>query len=1053
MTEDEYKKKTSELGSRFKAGIGAEAIWELLRHLDIETLAAKLRLDIRQTRSPATKAKIARRLRIVEAFKKSGNKPEWMIMDSIPVLPPDLRPLVPLEGGRFATSDLNDLYRRVINRNNRTKRLMELKAPRVIIKNEKRMIQEAVDALFDNGRRSRVLKTATKRPLKSLSDMIKGKESRFRQNLLGKRVDYSGRSVIVPDPTLRLHQCGLPKRMALELFKPFLFNKLGEKGFATTLKAAKRLVEKAAEYSSKTNIYEFITNDALNKEEMYKRLTELKNLGLIGIRAENLDGAILETWDFLVEKRTISDQIINVLPTFHQVFAELLKKGHVTVSENMVKRRCNQCNEVWDALEEVVAEHPVLLNRAPTLHRLGIQAFYPVLVEGKAVRLHPLACKSFNADFDGDQMAVHVPLSLEAQVESTLLMSPVSNILSPATGEPIISPTQDIILGIYYLTKDDPDSRYAGIFADAEEVRNAYDAGVIYEHSKIKVRIDDERVDTTTGRVLLREILPLDFPFSHINKTIRKDDIQSIIKHLHSEFGERATVEFLNELMRLGFESATRSGISICMDDIVVPVWKNSIVEDAQNKVQQIRKLPENDDCAGDDKRDFLSERQKEAVIGAWRKASELIETEGKKELEKFEKTFNNVYMMIDSGARGSWAQFSQIAGIKGPVIASNGEELPNIITGNYREGLSSHQFFMTTPSAMKRLADTALMTANSGYLTRRLVDVVQDVVISEYDCETRDGMWMEELYVSDSSLLTLSERISGRFSAEEIRNSETGAVILSHGEEITEDRAKMITNAGIERVKIRSSLTCHSYYGVCAKCYGRDLSTGQIVEDGVAVGIIAAQSIGEPGTQFALNGRHPDRDRKVYFNALARITQLFEGRQPKTEKSLNVKEMLKNVGLRDAQGAILIELQKIYRTNSIHISDKHIEVIIRKMTEKVKVEDPGDTLFLRGELVQTKRFIEENAQIQFEGGRSAIGSPVLLGITKASLSSDSWVSAASFQETTKVLTEAAINGSVDELRGLKENVVMGRLVPCGTGMQKYRNTFVKRDAPIEGVD
>lgn len=1055
LIDEEYKKKTAEHGSRFKAGMGAEAIREFLRSLDLETLAAKLRLDIRQTRSAATKAKIARRLRLVEAFRKSGNRPEWMITDAIPVLPPDLRPLVPLEGGHFATSDLNDLYRRVINRNNRLKRLMELKAPSVVIKNEKKMLQESVDALFDNGRRSRVLKTATMRPLKSLSDMIRGKEGRFRQNLLGKRVDYSGISVIVPDPTLRLHQCGLPKKMALELFKPFVFNKLIEKGFATTLKAAKGLVEKVAEYSSKANIYEFITNIALNKEEMFNRLTELKNLGLICIRSTNLDDTILETWDSLVEQRTISDQIINVPPTFHQVFAELLKKGYVTVGENVVKRRCNQCNEVWDALQEVLAEHPVLLNRAPTLHRLGIQAFYPVLVEGKALRLHPLVCKSFNADFDGDQMAVHVPLSLEAQIESRLLMSPTHNILSPADGEPIITPTQDIILGIYYLTKDNPENQWNGMFfSDTDEVRSAYDSGVISEHTKIKVRTNGERVVTTLDRVLLKEILPCEFPFSRVNKTIRKDDVQEIIKGIYSEFGRQATINFLNDLVRLGFEYATKSGISICMDDIVVPIWKQSIVEDAQKKECECRNIVVNgEDDDSEQGAAFTEQENEDMILETWKKAAELINTEVTKEFKKADRSLNSIYMTIDSGARGSFDLLKYLCGMRGLMLNSSGEMISTPVISNFREGLSPREFFMTSYGARKGLTVTSLRIANAGYLMRRLVDVAHDVVVIEDDCGTRDGILMSELILDGISILSLEDRIMGRFSAEEIRHEETGEVLVQPNQAIDEVIAKRIVEGGTQSVRVHSPLTCHSYHGVCSNCYGRNLSSKEVVEVGEAVGIIAAQSIGEPGTQLALDGRHLDKDTQDYFNAFSGIAELFEGRKSKTEKITDAREILKKSGLRDAQVALLNCLQNTYRANGINIHDKHFEVVIRKMTEKVKIEDPGDTLFLRGELVQRKRFIEENTRVQFEGGRPATGSSAILGITKASLSNDSWISAASFQETTKVLTEAAINGAIDELKGLKENMIIGRLVPCGTGTRKYRDTFVKRDAPTEVVE
>jgi DNA-directed RNA polymerase subunit beta' len=950
LTEDEYKKKTSEYGSRFKAGMGAEAVRELLKRIDLDGVSKQLNQGIRLTRSEIAKTKLAKRLQIIEAFRKSGNKPEWMIMDVIPVLPSDLRPLVPLEGGRFATSDLNDLYRRVINRNNRLKRLIELKAPSAIIKNEKRMLQEAVDALFDNDRRGRVLKATTNRPLKSLSDMIKGKQGRFRQNLLGKRVDYSGRSVIVPDPTLKLHQCGLPKKMALELFKPFVFNELAKKGYATTIKAAKKLIEKKSP-------------------------------------------------------------------------------------------------EVWDALEKVLQEHPVLLNRHPTLHKFNIMAFDPVLVEGKALRLHPLVCGAFNADFDGDTMAIYVPLSLEAQIEARVLMSSVNNILTPANGSPVIEPTQDVVLGIYYLTKENPDNHWNGMtFADTDEVRIAYNAGVIGEHTKIKVKTDGKVIDTTTGRVLLKEILPCGFPFHLINRIIKRDDLRMIIRYLYSEFGAQDAVEFLNKLMDLGFQYATKSGLSVCMDDIVVPLWKDSIIEDARNKEKEyIREFNRKED-EDDEFHDYIGRNKK--IIQLWQKASDVIYDEVIKTFEKTGSSFNSIRMMIDSGARGNWIQLSQIAGIKGFVSNPSEENMPVIITANYREGLSPLDYFQTASRMHMQSAQISKYSTDAGWLMRRLIDVAQDIVITEDDCGTLDGIDVAANKMNDIFLQSLEERITGRISAEEIRHPETGAIFLKPDEEITTIISEKLSQSGIGKVKIRSVLTCRANSGVCTKCYGRDLSTGLIADVGEAIGIIAAQSIGGPVIQSVFNMRHeyqimPVNDTQAF---LSKLLELFEARIPRDSSATNYKNILAKSGLKDALPLLLNEFQSVFRRHKIFIADKHFEVIIRKMLEKVKVEETGDTLFLKGELVQKQRFIEENANVQFEGGRPAIGRPAMLGITKASLSSDSWISAASFQEATRVLTEAAITGAVDELGGLKENVIMGRMIPAGTGMPKYRNTFVKRE-------
>ena len=771
LTEDEYKKKSAELGASFKAGMGAEAIRELLRRVDLDVLSKELKNKIRDAVSLGVKKKLTKRLKVVESFKNSGNKPEWMIMDVIPVLPPDLRPLVPLEGGRFATSDLNDLYRRVINRNNRLKRLMELKAPSVIIKNEKRMLQEAVDALFDNGRRGRVLKTATKRPLKSLSDMIKGKQGRFRQNLLGKRVDYSGRSVIVVGPELRLHQCGLPKKMALELFKPLVFSRLEEKGFATTIKAAKKLVEK-------------------------------------------------------------------------------------------------EQPEVWDALEEVIREHPVLLNRAPTLHRLGIQAFDPILVEGKAIKLHPLVCTAFNADFDGDQMAVHVPLSIEAQIEARVLMMAVNNILSPANGKPILVPTQDMVLGIYYLTKEKTGAKGEGkVFSGAEDVRIAYDAGVLDEHARIKVKIEGQFVDSTCGRALFSEIVPKAIPFSSVNKTLTKKELTKIIEYSYANAGKRATVVFLDKIEKLGFEYATKSGVSICMADMHIPSKKAEMIREAEHEVIDVQKQ------YGDG---LITQGERyNKVIDIWANVTEKIADEMMKELgaedgKKFSeedlqerRSFNSIFMMADSGARGSTAQIRQLAGMRGLMAKPSGEIIETPITANFREGLTPLQYFISTHGARKGLADTALKTANSGYLTRRLVDVAQDVIIMEEDCGTSDGIIVTSLIEGGEIIQPLEERILGRTIAEDIKDPISKEKIAGKNSPIDEELTQKIIDAGIDRAKIRSVLTCQSMFGACAACYGRDLARGGHVELGEAVGVIAAQSIGEPGTQLTMRTFHRRRSLK----------------------------------------------------------------------------------------------------------------------------------------------------------------------------------------------
>ncbi len=1230
LTEEKYRKLLQEYGSRFKADMGAQAIRELLRHINLEELAQDLHVKIEMANSSAVKKKLTKRLKVVEAFRKSGNKPEWMILDVIPVIPPELRPLVPLEGGRFATSDLNDLYRRVINRNNRLKRLEELKAPSVIIRNEKRMLQEAVDALFDNGRRGRILRGPNKRPLKSLSDMLKGKQGRFRQNLLGKRVDYSGRSVIVVGPELKLNQCGLPKKMALELFKPFIFNRLEEKGYCTTIKSAKKMVER-------------------------------------------------------------------------------------------------ERPEVWDVLEEVIREHPVMLNRAPTLHRLGIQAFDPVLVSGKAIRLHPLVCTAFNADFDGDQMAVHVPLSIEAQVEARVLMLSVNNILSPANGRPITVPSQDMVLGVYYLSKVRPNARGEGMrFSGPDEVRIAYDHGVVAKHARIKARIDGRLVDTTVGRVIISEILPEGLSFDLVNKEMNKKEISRLIDASYRQSGARATVTLMDNLKDIGFKYANEAGISICMNDMHIPTNKHELIAQAEKQVMEIQKQYADGLITN-------GERYNK-VIDIWASVTETIASEMMNELgiddevegipQDQKRSFNSIFMMADSGARGSAQQLRQLAGMRGLMAKPSGEIIEAPIQANFREGLKVLEYFISTHGARKGLADTALKTANSGYLTRRLVDVAQDVIITEEDCGTVDGIQVTALVEGGEIIEPLDERLLGRVNSEDIIDPVTGEKLVLANTEITEDNLKKIVDAGIDRVKIRSVLTCQTRRGVCKMCYGRDLARGHLVDIGEAVGIIAAQSIGEPGTQLTMrtfhiggtaskvveqtkltaknagiveyinlhtikkedgsiivmnrngkiairdsSGREKERYMITYganlhvtdkqkvkesqilvdwdpystpiltevggkialgdiiegstmreevdettglshkviidypanmrprisikdetgktakipgTNAVARyllpagahilvekgdtvspgdilvkiprettktkditgglprVAELFEARRPKEQaviseidgtveyggfvkgmrrvivkgalgdekeylipkgKHVNVHEgdwviageplmdgsvdphdILDIMGPKELQKYLVDQVQQVYRLQGVSINDKHIEVIVRQMLRKVKledagdtrflpgeqvdkfaftdennfvvkkakVEDPGDTEYMLGELVAPKAIEEVNTKIEAKGGRpaiyrktrAAVGKPILLGITKASLSTDSFISAASFQETTRVLTEAAITGSVDKLLGLKENVIMGRLIPAGTGSAAYRDTY-----------
>ena len=1216
ISEERYRTLMQDQPSGFKAGIGAEAIRELLRKIHLEAERAVLHDKVKGTHSLAQKKKYIKRLRVIDSFIRSGNKPEWMIMDVIPVLPPELRPLVPLDGGRFATSDLNDLYRRVINRNNRLKRLMELKAPGVIIRNEMRMLQEAVDALFDNGRRGRAIRGPNKRPLKSLSDMLKGKQGRFRQNLLGKRVDYSGRTVIVVGPELRLHQCGLPKKMALELFKPFIFHKLEERGAATTIKSAKRLVE-------------------------------------------------------------------------------------------------NEKPEVWDVLDEVIKEHPILLNRAPTLHRLGIQAFDPVLVEGKAIRLHPLVCAAFNADFDGDQMAVHVPLSVEAQIEARVLMMSINNILSPANGKPITVPSQDMVLGCYWLTREQPGAKGEGkIFSSLEEVRMAYDAGEVSEHARIKVRgftpiretamteatwRDPSRWKqyTTVGRVLFGEVLPPGVPFEAVNLLMTKKELTKLIDACYRQAGHRDTVIMLDRIKDLGFYYATRAGISISVDDMLIPTKKSELIRKAQEEVSEIERQYADGLITN-------GERYNK-VIDIWAHVGEQVANEMMKELGASTGTgerrgFNPIFMMADSGARGSTQQIRQLAGMRGLMAKPSGVIIETPITANFREGLTVLQYFISTHGARKGLADTALKTANSGYLTRRLVDIAQDVIVSEDDCGTQDGIYVTALVEGGEIIQQLGERILGRIAAEDVRDPVTGELIVGANEQTTEEKASTIVEAGLDRVKIRSVLTCESRRGVCVMCYGRDLARGKMVERGEPVGVIAAQSIGEPGTQLTMRTFHiggtaskvveqttleskhagtihyvsydskknadipnpaiavrnkdgdwvvmsrnakiavhdeSGREREKYpvvygakikvkdggkvgigqrlvewdpyslsiltevggraafgdimegvtmkeeldevtglsrkviidhpgasyrprisikdeagktakvlgTNAVARymlpvgahifvekgqtvhpgdvlakiprettktkditgglprVAELFEARKPKEHAIINeidgtvefggyVKGMRKIVvrndmgdskeylipkgkhinvqegdwvkageplmdgsanphdildikGPKELQKYLVDEVQEVYRLQGVTINDKHIEIIVRQMLRKVRVEDPGDTDFLAGSQVDKFVFAEENEKVGAKGGKPAVAKPVLLGITRAALTTESFISAASFQETTRVLTEAAINGKIDHLLGLKENVIVGRLIPAGTGLADYRDTFV----------
>ncbi len=1196
LSEEEYYELREQSGAdAFEVGIGAEAVRKLLEEVQVAEMVETLRVEVKTATSDTKRKKAIKRLKVMEALKKSQNRPEWMVLTILPVIPPDLRPLVPLDGGRFATSDLNDLYRRVINRNNRLKRLQELNAPEIIIRNEKRMLQEAVDVLFDNGRRGRAITGSNKRPLRSLSDMLKGKQGRFRQNLLGKRVDYSGRSVITVGPDLRLHQCGLPKKMALELFKPFIYNRLQEKGYVTTVKSAKKIVEK-------------------------------------------------------------------------------------------------ETAEVWDALDEVVREYPVMLNRAPTLHRLGLQAFEPILIEGKAIQLHPLVCTAFNADFDGDQMAVHIPLSIEAQAEARVLMMSTNNILSPANGKPIIIPSQDIVLGIYYLTRDKDGSKGEGMtFSGPEEVRSAYDNNVVDLRARIKVRIGGEIKETTVGRVILYEIIPEELPFDLINKVMNKKELANLIDYCYRSCGDKTTVVLADRLKDLGFKYATKAGISFAVHNMIIPANKKEIVARADRDVLKIQKQYM-DGLITDGER-------YNKVIDIWAQATENIAAEmlsgisteevvGKDGIKTRIGSFNPIFMMADSGARGSAVQLRQLAGMRGLMAKPSGEIIETPITANFREGLTVLQYFISTHGARKGLADTALKTANSGYLTRRLVDVAQDCIITEENCGTIDGIFVAALMEGGEIIETAGERVLGRVALTEIIDPFTGEILLNKNQEIDETMAERMDRAGIEKVNIRSVLTCRSKHGVCAMCYGRDLAHGHLVNIGEAVGIVAAQSIGEPGTQLTmrtfhiggtakfeehstLEARHDgivkfvnfhtikskvgdlvvmkrhgeihvldeqDRSRGKYTvpygahlksqdgsrvkrgdliaewdpfsipilaevdgtikfgdivegktmqeqvdevtglsrkvivefkgadlrprvsikdskgrtakvpgsNAVARhllsvganlvvsegdpvsagdilakiprettktkditgglprVAELFEARKPKEYaviseidgvvsygkdakgkrkivvtpdvgeekeylipkgKHVSVQEgdrvtageplmdgihnphdLLAIKGEKELAKYLVDEVQEVYRLQGVKINDKHMEVIVRQMLRRVKIVDAGDTSFIGDEQVEKHRLQEENDKVLEKGGKPAVGKPILLGITKASLSTQSFISAASFQETTRVLTEASMAGKTDYLRGLKENVIMGRLIPAGTGLSLYRKLGIKTE-------
>ena len=1021
LTEQEYRELYDQYGNIFRVGMGAEAILELLKNVNLEEEAAKLKEELSNTTSQKA-ARLIKRIEVMEAFINAGTKPEWMILTEVPVIPPDLRPMVQLDGGRFATSDLNDLYRRIINRNNRLARLMELGAPEIIVRNEKRMLQEAVDALIDNGRRNgRPVTGPGNRALKSLSDLLKGKQGRFRQNLLGKRVDYSGRSVIVVGPELKIYQCGLPKEMAIELFKPFVMRELVRRGLAENIKKAKKSVE------------------------------------------------------------------------------------HLE-------------NDVWDVLEDVIKEHPVMLNRAPTLHRLGIQAFEPILVEGKAIKLHPLVCTAFNADFDGDQMAVHLPLSVEAQAECRFMLLSPNNLLKPSDGGPVAVPSQDMVLGIYYLTQERPGAKGEGkYFKDISEAILAYENGVITLHSKIMVHVTREingekvsgNVESTLGRFIFNEILPQDLGYVDRTKPenalvlevdfhVGKKQLKDILQHVINTHGTTTTAEVLDDIKATGYKYSTRAAMTVSISEMTVPPIKKELIANAEKKVEQITQ----NYYRG---RSTDEERHKN-VIKVWQETDERLKDALLAGLDKY----NNIFMMADSGARGSNQQIKQLAGMRGLMADTSGNTIELPIKSNFREGLDVLEYFISAHGARKGLSDTALRTADSGYLTRRLVDVSQDLVIRENDCSVGraiPGMYVYEFVnekaTADSDakadvLESLQERITGRFLAEDIVDPKTGELILGANHLVTSKRAEEIIKTGVEHVKIRTILTCRSHIGVCAKCYGSNMATGQTVQVGEAVGIIAAQSIGEPGTQLTMRTFHTGGVAGDNITqGLPRVEELFEARKPKTlavlaefggvvsfaktdkktdivitddegnskaypvsrdtrvkvtegqivakgeeitEGSENPHDIVRILGVRAVQDYMIREVQKVYRIQGVEINDKHIELIVRQMLKKIVIESAGDSDFLPGSQVDTIEFTEVNERLEEEGKQPATGTPIILGITKASLATNSFMSAASFQETTKVLTDAAINGKVDPLIGLKENVIIGKLIPAGTGMKRYQD-------------
>ena len=1026
LTEREYQEARENYGNDFRVGMGAESIKELLQAIDLEAESVELKAGLKDA-TGQKRARIIKRLEVVEAFRESGNRPEWMIMDVVPVIPPDLRPMVQLDGGRFATSDLNDLYRRIINRNNRLKRLLELGAPDIIVRNEKRMLQEAVDALIDNGRRGRPVTGPGNRALKSLSDMLKGKSGRFRQNLLGKRVDYSGRSVIVVGPELKIYQCGLPKEMAIELFKPFVMKELVANGTAHNIKNAKKMVEKLQP-------------------------------------------------------------------------------------------------EVWDVLEEVIKEHPVMLNRAPTLHRLGIQAFEPILVEGKAIKLHPLVCTAFNADFDGDQMAVHLPLSVEAQAECRFLLLSPNNLLKPSDGGPVAVPSQDMVLGIYYLTQERPGSKGEGdCFKNLNEAILAYENGYITLQTKVRVRCQKtmadgqvltQTVESTLGRFLFNEILPQDLGFVdrsvegnelllEVDFHVGKKQLKQILEKVINTHGATKTAEVLDDIKAMGYKYSTRAAMTVSISDMTVPPQKPQMIQDAQDTVDKITR---------NFKRGLITEEERyKEVVETWKQTDDALTKALLTGLDKY----NNIFMMADSGARGSDKQIKQLAGMRGLMADTTGHTIELPIKSNFREGLDVLEYFMSAHGARKGLSDTALRTADSGYLTRRLVDVSQDLIVREVDCcEGRDeisGMYVKEFTDGKEEIESLQERITGRFSCETIKDKD-GNVIVKANHMITPKRAARVMKDGVDengnkytKIKIRTILSCKCKIGVCAKCYGANMATGEAVQVGESVGIIAAQSIGEPGTQLTMRTFHTGGVAGGDITqGLPRVEELFEARKPKglaiiteikgevaikdtkkkreivvtdretgdsktylipygsrikvmdgqvleagdelTEGSVNPHDILKIKGVRAVQDYMIREVQRVYRLQGVEINDKHIEVIVRQMLKKIRIENNGDTEFLPGSLVDVLDFEDVNEEMEKEGKEQAEGKQVMLGITKASLATDSFLSAASFQETTKVLTEAAIKGKVDMLIGLKENVIIGKLIPAGTGMKRYSNIKLSTD-------